>query len=407
MARRPPSLSREYEYGRIVSVDVIPLGDNLAADASSGASSITVEDAADFDEDGGSLLLDGVVYAYSTWTEDDATGVGTITLSGTLSAAATEGTVVSVYDTLYLTAAADKVAQVELVGDDGNVDTLEASIALHLVDKLDEGVRGLKGEQVKLELEADEWVIVDIFGLGDPNASGTLFMQDSATVAATGNQAVYLTYEPITNSEHLYWNGLYQPGAEWTRDGQTVTVADPSTLIAIGDLLTVEYAYRGGAMPAVLEWESTGWRYLQITEADATDRSAPTFNDSSWSVARAPFGNVVATDGSPFSLAPAAWGAPRTIFTPPPNIGLWLRRSLPQIQAGATVTVEVRVDGDCTVYWNGNLVDTRSGDGTADVASMTVPTAYLGGQNVLAVKHIDDAADPASDFIYIDARVSW
>ena len=244
---------REYEYGRIVSVDIVPLGDNLAADVSAGASSITVEDAADFDEDGGLLLLAGTVYAYTTWAEDESTGVGTITLSGTLGAVASEGDEVAVYDPMYATAASDKVCQVEMVGDDGNVDMLEAALAMHLSDKLEEGVRGLNGEQVKLEIEGDEWRIVDILGLGDRSggsgqASGVLAEQDQTTVTTAGvpTQSIILKHTPILNSEHGYWNGVYQQGSEWTRYGQVMVFPDPDGLMKVGDELTCEYLYTPG-----------------------------------------------------------------------------------------------------------------------------------------------------------------
>lgn len=274
---------REYEYGRIVSVDVVPLGDNIAVDVSSGATSITVEDASDFDEDGGQLLLNGTVYAYATWTEDDATGVGTINgLTPTLATNANEGDTVAVYDPMYLIAAVDKIAQVETIGADGNIDTLEASIAEHLVDKLDEGVRGNNGEQVKIEIEGDEYVIVDVFGLSDPNTGpgGAKFMQDQITVTATGAQTLNLTYEPIINSEHAYWNGLYQPGSEWSRDGKIVTFPDaPSGAVTAGDVLAMEYAYRLGPdtsttfspvdVPGMLIWYSSDYpTYPGITHVD-------------------------------------------------------------------------------------------------------------------------------------------
>jgi len=235
--------SRDYEFGRIVSVDIVTLGDNLAADAASGAAMITVEDAADFDEGGGTLVLGGVSYVYISC--DDDTGV--ITLAGTLSAAAVEGDEVYVYDTQYLAVSTDKVAQVAVIGDDGSVDMLEAAIALHLVSKVPEGIRGNEGEAVKLELDGGEWVVVDIAGLGDPNSAGELFYEDSLTVTATGVQTLNLTYEPKPHSEHLYWNGVYQPGSEWTRVGQVVTVPDsPTGAVEVGDQLVMEYAYLKG-----------------------------------------------------------------------------------------------------------------------------------------------------------------
>lgn len=272
---------REYEYGRIVSVDIVPLGDNLAVDATAGATSITVEDACDFDEDGGLLLLDAVVYAYATWVEDDSTGVGTLSgLLPPLAANATEGTVVAVYDPMYATAATDKVAQVEVVGDDGNVDMLEADIALHLVDKIDEGVRGVNGEQVKLELEGDEWVIIDIFGLGDPNASGTLFKRDAMTVAATGAQTFPLTYEPIQDSLHLRWEPINLDDTAWTRAGKIVTIPTPN-YFEVGDVLTAKYAYRKGSITPAVDFPALVLGHNPILYFRHGEPSGTTMLDSS------------------------------------------------------------------------------------------------------------------------------
>ena len=240
------TLSRDYEYGRIVSVDVITLGDNLAADAAMSDTTITVEDAADFDEDGGSLLLNDVVYTYVAC--DDDTGI----ISGldpVLAAAAVEGDDVSVYDPLYAIVATDKVAQVAVIGDDGAVDMLECAIALHLADKLEEGVRGGKGESVKIELDGGEWLVVDIRGLSDPATGpggGDKFKIDPFVVAAPGAQALALTHVPLPESHHLYWNGEEQEGA-YTIDGQIAVIdSTEGATLEVGDELVVKYAYKIG-----------------------------------------------------------------------------------------------------------------------------------------------------------------
>lgn len=69
------------------------------------------------------------------------------------------------------------------------------------------------------------------------------FYADTHAVTAPGPQSIQLTYEPEQESEHLYWNGLYQPGSEWSRVGQTITVPDAAGHLATGDELVVEYAY--------------------------------------------------------------------------------------------------------------------------------------------------------------------
>jgi hypothetical protein len=80
---------------------------------------------------------------------------------------------------------------------------------------------------------------------GGPKTAGStlLFHQNSKTVNSSGNTMLYLTYTPQGNSEHLYWNGDYQPASEWTRSGRAVTILDPDNQLKNGDQLWMEYAY--------------------------------------------------------------------------------------------------------------------------------------------------------------------
>ena len=392
------TLSRAYEYGRIVSVDLIPLGGSLAADAASAATSITVEDASDFDENGGSLLLNGVVYAYSTWTEDDATGVGTITIPAPgLTGAAVEGDMVAVYDTLYLTASTFKQAEVAVTGDDGNVDTLPAAIADHLVDKIDEGIRGLTGESVKLELDGDEWVIVDIYGLGDPNASGAQFLNtDTMTVTVTGAQAFPLTRLPITGSEHVRWGGVDLLPSEWSRAGRIVTIPTPN-YAKVGDIYTAAYAYRVGLSETVVGWGSTGPN-LVVAEGDSTDRSAVSFDDSTWTRGAAPL-------GYPLSQVPGSdWPVAVTSIVSS-NAGLWIRRKF-TLASPVTVQVFARADGQYWLYADGTLLDSYTGS-TAQLFNLGPFAVTLqAGTHVIALHVNDDTSDPGSDWTYGDIQVT-
>jgi len=240
--------SRDYEYGRIVSVDLVEFGDVLTADTATGATALVLEDAADFDETGGQLTLGDIIYTYSA--VDDETG--TITLATATLADAVEGDAVKVYDPNLQAVSTEKVALVEVRGDHGNVDMLMCQVSLHLVDQLAEGVRGGRGESVKLELDGPDWVVVDVLGqssagsAGDGSGSQLLAEQDSTTVALLlDSQSILLKHVPVLNSEHVYWNGVYQPGSEWTRAGQTVTIPDPTGLARIGDELVCEYLYTG------------------------------------------------------------------------------------------------------------------------------------------------------------------
>lgn len=231
-----------YESGYIVDVSTVTLGDVLAEDAASGATTLTLDDCADFDADT-QVLIDGSLYNV-TAVDDDAS---TITISPGLASALDEGEAVDVWDPLYQQVASHKTAQVRLLSEDSNEDIIEAFLANHLVDKLDEGIRGTVGESVLLEMDGDEWRIVDVQGFGDPDEGlGTKFWQDTLTVTETGDQTINLTHLPEPNSEHAYWNGLYQPSSQWSRTGQVLTISDSDSMFKVGDVLTVEYAYRRG-----------------------------------------------------------------------------------------------------------------------------------------------------------------
>lgn len=235
------------EHGHVVAVNAEKLGDTLDANAALGAITLIVGDVADFDELGGSLRINGAVLAYST-CDDDA---GTVTLTDALPAAAELGDPVHVWDTQRLTVAMEYVAQVA-VDDDDEGDPIEAVIASHLVEKLSSGIRGLVGESVLMEYdeEDEEWRVIDVLGLADE--SGVKFWQDSFTLAAGGAQDLQLTYLPILNSEHVYWNGLYQPQVTaWTRAEKTISILGSESLA--GHVIGVEYAYLDGSYSPPVE----------------------------------------------------------------------------------------------------------------------------------------------------------
>lgn len=167
------------EHGRIIAVTARSLGSSLVADTPAGATSITVYDAAEFDDqDGGSLSINDQVIAYTSVNDD----TGVITLAAGLSAAADEGDQVLVYDPLDQKIAVDKRADVVLDGSDDNTDPIDASIALHLVDKLDTGIRGDTGESVLLEEDAGDWRVIDALGIAQRTAVKVLDDLDDVTI---------------------------------------------------------------------------------------------------------------------------------------------------------------------------------------------------------------------------------
>lgn len=225
--------------GHVLSVQSRNLGSALDGDQAAGATTLTVQDCADFDDQAGGLLsLNGTTYTYSS-VDDEAS---TLAISPSLAANGSDGDEVVLLDPVNLQPQTAWSASVTVDGEDPG-DTLETDISAGVIDRLAEGVRGVAGESATLQWDENGQVtITDVPG-STVAASGIQAMQDEMTVTGAGDQTLTLTYQPMTNSEHLYWNGVYQKGSEWSRDQWTVTIPDGAGHLQVGDVLAMEYLY--------------------------------------------------------------------------------------------------------------------------------------------------------------------
>lgn len=144
--------------GRLLSVSESPVGTTLAEDAAASAESITVDDASVFDEGGGWLYIGSQVVAYTGY--DDETGV--VTLADPLDEAADEDDSVVRWSALYQEVETAQSAQVAVLGDRDQADTLDAEVA-DWVD-LENGDRGQDGENCVIELDGDVWTLISAKG---------------------------------------------------------------------------------------------------------------------------------------------------------------------------------------------------------------------------------------------------
>ena len=220
------------EQGKVAEVQIIPAGSEAAGDHAINDEVLLVDKVDDFEETGGKVSVDGTVLSY-TGIDYDVKG---LLLASPLSAAVLDET-----DVILEQYSEEKWATVII--EDGS-DSEFARIPMFMAPDIEDGIRAEEDqESCLIELEGNEWVVRDIVGMSGTRSSEVLFFNDSKILEDSSDGSIRLTHVPMEMSEHVYWNGLYQPQSEWSRIGKSVTLLDPETILTAGDEITVEYAY--------------------------------------------------------------------------------------------------------------------------------------------------------------------
>jgi hypothetical protein len=136
-------------HGRIQAAYADYRGDTLAVALSVGGTTLTVGDVADFDEDGGWLLLDDATAAVEYTTCDDDTS--TVALAAASPVAVAVGEPIRVWDPDAQSVAVECVAQV-ITDEDG---LLEAVIDHALIPLAGVGIASYNGKSVELDYDDD------------------------------------------------------------------------------------------------------------------------------------------------------------------------------------------------------------------------------------------------------------
>lgn len=148
------------------------------------------------------------------------------------------------------------------------------------------------------------------------------------------------------------------------------------------------------AATTILPYEATGYKYLQVSSGnEPAGWQNESFNDSAWSTGDAAFGS-----GGGCPLQPTGkthWDV---------NTDILLRKAISLPAGTSGVTVNVAVDNDINVYWNGTQVGSATHDGCPaynDFAFSVPDNLLASGSNLLAVEGIDRGAES-----FIDVSVS-
>lgn len=233
----------------------------LTADLVLGDAVVHVNDTGDFDElawqvngqlmVGVELTVEGdlssaTLVPYTTCDEDDLT----ITLTDDAAVEADSGDLIYALDPATGLPVVDFTLWVRIDGADETGDPIPVRVAHELNDAI-QNVADLEGQAVQIEEDEDgELIVVDI--VGSSRTTQVKAYEDTVVLDGSGDATLLLTYQPDPlHSEHLYWNGQYQDGDQWSRDKWTVTIPDPTTVFKSGDRLTMEYLYRDPSLRAV------------------------------------------------------------------------------------------------------------------------------------------------------------
>lgn len=165
---------KQHEQGTVVNVFETTIGDELAVDAPPGSTSITLVDAVDFDEEGGTALVADELVTYDSADLD----TDTLALSAPLAGSYLAGDSVLVQPASY-----ERTAVVEL--DEGDGEAIDARVPHALYDRIPEGTRDVS-ESVSLVLDGGEWVIEDIIGQ-QPLVDGSFIDVDTLPAPETSD----------------------------------------------------------------------------------------------------------------------------------------------------------------------------------------------------------------------------
>lgn len=273
--------------GLIRDVSIEVAGSSLAADAAISATVLYLDDASDFNESGGIVSINAVIYNYSSADLD----ADTITLASPLAVAAELGFPIHVSP-----AAMEKRASVLFNGTD---DTISVRVPHNLYDRIPEGIR-VVGTEESVALEdlgsaGGEWVISDIIGK-EPLIDGSYLIPETVPQNVTDGLppetsplpvalgtvgVVLLKWEAVSNADPVTYQVHVSTTADFT--------ADATTLLArtVGNFMVVRTLPSG----AVLDY---GVAYYFRLIAEDSDGAATASEDVSASPVQVTTADVAA-----------------------------------------------------------------------------------------------------------------
>lgn len=197
-------------HGTLTTVSERTMGDTLDTAASAGAQTLSLYDVSDFDEDGGTVTINGVVYTYDTVDMD----ADTVHITTPLTGAAAVDDAVSLWDTDHATVVTERVALVAVDGQEDG-DSITADIDYSLTPLLAQETLAA-GQSVTVVRENSGFRLVEVHGRANQGVSvgvATIYSGDGAPTFSADQGSLYIRRDGAAGTR-IYFNTAN--GASWT-----------------------------------------------------------------------------------------------------------------------------------------------------------------------------------------------
>lgn len=231
------------ERGEVRAVAFMPMGSELTANVAIGALNITVDNPVDFDEDGGTVDLNGLQYDYVTIDPD----TGILTLASALTVAVVAGDRANVYSGGQV--AIEYTAFVSL----GDGDEVEVPIPFSDRDLWPEGeydfpvlvnvaddLESLEGVPGRTPIRDGSFINPSTLPAPViPPSDGLVPATAPTNVVVTGGiGALFVRWTPISNKDPVTYDVHVSPTAGFTPDSTTLALSTMATSLTLRQLPT-------------------------------------------------------------------------------------------------------------------------------------------------------------------------
>jgi hypothetical protein len=148
-------------------------------------------------------------------------------------------------------------------------------------------------------------------------------------------------------------------------------------------LLLVPASAAAAEPSVVVDYQSDGWKFLQVPHGQHAGFESTSFDDTGWATGQAGFGSL--------DPASCAWNDPAKVHTEwAVNTDMLLRRRFALPAGVTTMHLSGTIDDSADIYLNGSmLARVDSGYCGRDAINIDIPSTLLRSDNVLAIRGID------------------